>query len=116
MPADIYKGLWVYVLDPETGLPSARSAASATGTVTSVNGAATDTSLLAANNSRRGATFFNESGATLYLLLSSTTASTTNYSVQISPFDYYELPLWYVGAVRGIWSSATGAVRITEFS
>jgi hypothetical protein len=90
------------------------------GTITSVNGAATSTTILAANTSRKGATITNDSTAILYLALSDTTASATVYSIKLSPDDYYELPVTeagvYTGKIVGIWASATGAARVTELT
>lgn len=83
--------------------------------LTSVAGANTSTSLLAANVNRIGAAVFNESTATLYLALN-TAASVTAYTVQLAANGYYELPYGYDGAVFGIWSSAVGNARITELT
>ena len=93
----------------------------ATGTITSVNDAATSTTVLASNSSRKGACFFNDSTSILYLALSNTTASTTVYSVQVPAGGYYELPVGqggvYTGIVVGIWSAdSSGAVRVTELT
>lgn len=93
----------------------------ATSTTSTVAGAAVTTSLLASNTSRLGATFFNEqatdgSGATLYLLLDAAVASLTNYTSQVPPNAYYEVPYGYTGEVRGIWSAAAGDVRVTELT
>lgn len=85
----------------------------ATGTITSVTGAASSTLLLASNTSRVGATVFNDSGAILYLALA-TSASTTAYTVQLKSGDYYEVPFNFTGAIYGIWSSALGSARVTE--
>lgn len=95
--------------------------APATGTITSVNDAATSTTILAANASRKGATVFNDSTAVLYLALSDTTASATAYTVQIPAGGYYELPVCdggvYTGKIVGIWASdASGAARVTELT
>lgn len=89
-------------------------ATSSTPTSTNVSGTTTSTTLLAANASRAGATFFNDSTATLYLLLGSGTASATSFTVKIASGGYYELPYEYEGQVVGVWSAAAGAVRITE--
>lgn len=88
----------------------------ATATRTSVAAAIADTALLTANPSRKGALFYNDSTAILYLAYGSATATTTNYTVQIPPGGYFELPPEpvFTGAIRGIWSAATGSVRITE--
>lgn len=81
----------------------------------SVAGSASNVTLLAANSSRRGATIFNDSTATLYLKLGAT-ASTTSYTVQLTQNDYYEVPFGYTGIIDGIWGSATGNARITELT
>lgn len=92
---------------------------SATSAQSSVTGAAADTTILASNANRLGATVYNEQaagGATLYLLLASGTSSVTNYSVQLGPSGFYELPFGYTGILKGIWSAASGAARVTEFT
>jgi hypothetical protein len=44
------------------------------------------------------------------------TASTTSYTVQMAAGAYYEFPRpTYSGAVEGIWASATGSARVTEW-
>lgn len=90
---------------------------SSTATLTSVNGAASSTSLLAANASRKAAYFYNDSSAILYLAFAGS-ASTSAYTVQIPAQSFFEMPPVpvYTGAIFGIWASATGAVRITEMS
>jgi len=90
---------------------------SATATTSSVNDTASSAQLLASTSTRLGATFFNDSTSILYLKLG-TTASTTDYTVQIPAGGYYELPYpIYTGRIDGIWSAdASGAVRITELT
>jgi hypothetical protein len=90
---------------------------SSTSTITSVAGAASSTSLLASNANRKGAYFFNDSTATLYLAFAGS-ASTSTYTVQIVSNGFYEMPnpSVYTGAIFGIWSAANGNVRITELS
>lgn len=88
-----------------------------TGTRTSVTAAASDTSLLASNTSRRGATVYNDGSTTLYLALGTAAASTTSYTCQVAPGGYYETPFNFTGAIRGIWAgSPTGSARITELT
>lgn len=87
---------------------------STTPTQTSVAGSATTVAILVSNTARKGATIYNDSTAILYLKLGST-ASTTSYSIQMAGGGYYEVPFGYVGAIAGIWASATGNARITEF-
>lgn len=80
----------------------------------SVTATTVDTLLLAANTARRGAAVTNDSTAALYLSLGTTTASATTYTVKIPAGGYYEVPFGYTGQIRGIWSSANGAARLTE--
>jgi hypothetical protein len=89
-----------------------------TATRTNVAGANSDTSLLASNANRKGATFFNDSTAILYLAYGSSAASLTSYTVQIAPGGFFEMPVEpiFTGAIRGIWAAANGNVRITELS
>jgi len=89
-----------------------------TATKTSVAAAASDTALLSSNSSRKGALFFNDGGAIMYLSYGSGAASTSSYTVQVPANGYFELPPEpiYTGAIRAIWSSATGNVRVTELS
>jgi hypothetical protein len=90
---------------------------SATATRTNVVAAAADTALLAANAARKGAIFYNDSTAILYLAYGAAAASTTSYSVQMPANGYFELPLpIFTGAIRGYWSAANGNARITELS
>jgi hypothetical protein len=105
----------VVSISPNSGLTVA-PVTSSTATVSSVSGSASSVQLLALNTSRKNATFFNESTATLYLKLG-TSASVTSYTAQVPPNGYYELPsAVYTGRIDGIWSSAAGAVRITELT
>lgn len=87
----------------------------ATSAVTSVSGSASSVQLLAANANRLGATIFNDSTATLYVKFG-TIASTTSHTVQLKASAYYEVPFNYTGRIDGIWSSMTGAARITELT
>jgi hypothetical protein len=104
----------VVAISPNT--PALASDTSATATVSSVAGSASSVQLLASTATRKMATFFNESTQTLYLKCG-TTASVTSYTVQIPPGGYYELPRpAYTGRIDGIWASAAGNVRITEFT
>lgn len=94
---------------------------SATGTPTTVAGNASSVTLLAANAARLGATIVNDSSAILYLLLKTGgTASSSVYTYQLPPAGtvpaVLELPFGYTGDVIGIWASATGNARVTEFT
>lgn len=88
-----------------------------TATLTNVNDAATNATLLSANSSRMGFSIFNDSTSTLYMKFG-TTASSTSYSVRIDPYGYYEMfgHGVYTGRIDGIWSvDSSGAARVTEW-
>lgn len=89
----------------------------ATATLTSVASSATTVVLLASNTGRKGAYFYNDSTAILYLAFAAT-SSTTAYTLQIPSNGFYEMPPTpvYTGTISGIWSTANGNVRITELT
>lgn len=81
---------------------------------TRVASSATVVTLKAANASRRSLSIYNESTAVLYVKFGST-ATATDYTVQIAAGGYYEMPTpAYTGIVTGIWASANGAAQVTE--
>jgi len=88
---------------------------SATGTQTSVAGSAANVTLLASNANRLGASIYNDSTAILYVRFAAT-ATTSNFSAKLFPDDYLEVPFEYTGIIDGIWASATGNARVTEFT
>ncbi len=98
-----------------TGTQRVTISNNATATLANVTASATSVAVLASAATRRHATFYNDSAAILYLKFGAT-ASTTSYTVQIQANGYYELPQpCYSGAIDGIWSSATGTVRVTSW-
>lgn len=107
----------VTVASDQSAIP-VTSPTSSSAALSNVSGSATSVTVLASNASRKNATFYNDSTATLYLKFGSTAASTTSYTVQIPPNGYYELPNGsiYTGQLTGIWSAANGAVRVTELT
>ena len=116
----------VVLIDPATGYavtpgaggggnPSGDGAVN-TGTASSVASSATDVTILAANTARYGASVFNDSSAILYLLVGAGTSSATNHTVQVAPGAYYEVPYGYTGILKGLWASATGSARVTEWT
>lgn len=88
---------------------------SATGTSSNVSGSASSTTLLASNAARKGATIFNDSTAILYVKFGAT-ASVSSFGVKMIAGAYFEMPFSYTGIIDGIWASATGAARVTEFT
>lgn len=109
----------IQVADTDVGYsnPVPVSQVATTATVTSVSGSISSVTLLSANSARKMAAFYNESNANLYIKFG-TTASNTSYTILLPKDGYYELPHSgaYTGRIDGIWSSATGAVRITELT
>lgn len=93
-----------------------RQARSTTGTHSNVTASASSVTILAANANRLGASVFNDGAATLYLDTSGGTASTSNYTVQLAPNSYFEVPANYSGLITGIWASATGNARVVEYT
>ncbi len=98
-------------------LPSVSLTTYASTSITSVTAAATSTSILASNASRRMAILVNDSDKIAYVKLG-TTASSTSYSYRLTPLQTLELTIpVYTGAIDAIWeSSPTGAMRVTEIS
>ncbi|HNP72988.1 MAG TPA: hypothetical protein PLO33_10805 [Kouleothrix sp.] len=89
---------------------------SSTGTKTSVGASASSVTVLAANANRLGGVIYNDSTAILYLDCTGGTASSTSFSYFVAPGATVEIPAGYTGAITGIWSSATGNARVTEFT
>jgi hypothetical protein len=95
-------------------LPVAQATESSA-TCSNVSASASSVTLLSSASTARGRTIFNDSTSVLYVKLGST-ASTTSFTVKMDAYDYYELPPpLYTGAVDGIWDTATGAARMTEW-
>lgn len=105
-------------LDSYGNLKVAAQGGAATGTKANVASSGSSVTILAANTKRKGAVFYNDSTQILYLDLSGGTASNSSYSVQVPSQGYFELPgpTIYTGLITGIWASANGNARVTEFS
>jgi len=92
-------------------------AVASTTSITSIAASASNVTLLSSNTNRLGATIWNDSTtATLYVSLGTGAASTSNYTAQLFPSGYYEVPYGYIGQINGIWSAAVGNARITELT
>lgn len=110
----------VFLVDP-SGTPVYPSGDKAgTGTLSSVGASITAVTVLASNTLRLGGTVVNDSASVCYLGLSATTPTASLYTVALQPTGsvgaYYEIPSGYTGVVQGIWVSATGSARVTEFT
>jgi hypothetical protein len=71
--------------------------------------------LLSANANRDRATIYNDATTDLYVKLGAT-ASTTSFTVKVTPNGYYETPENYTGVIDGVWAATGGAARITELT
>jgi hypothetical protein len=109
---------WVKQVGSAGGVEVVAPQKATTTAVTSVAGSAANQTLLASNSARLGATIFNDQatgGPILYVKLGAT-ASTSSYTVQLTPNSYYEVPFSFSGQIDGIWASAAGNARITELT
>lgn len=89
-----------------------------TGTATQTAASLTAVPVLAANTARKGASIYYDGAAILYLIASATTPTSGVYTIKMGQgyFNYYEVPPGYTGIVQGIWSAATGAAAVTEWT
>lgn len=88
-----------------------------TAVTTQVADNAANVTLLASNSSRIGASVSNDSSASLRAK-AGTTATLTDYTVEIPQGGHWEVPFGYTGRIDGIWVTdpGDGAARITEYS
>lgn len=106
------------LVEVSTTMPLTNSPSYPTSSVaasTTVASSTTSVSLLAINTSRKGATVWNASTATLYLDLDAA-ASLTDYAARLDPGGYYEVPYGFTGAIAGIWSAVNGNALVREFT
>ena len=88
-----------------------------TASLSNVSSSASNVTILATNANRKRVVIVNDSTATLYLKFGAT-ASATSYTYLLYGGDIYESPSFpvYTGQIDGIWASANGAARVTEFT
>jgi hypothetical protein len=87
-----------------------------TSTTSSVPASLTNVNLLPSNSNRLGATIYNESSSGLMYLKLGAVAATTDYTIRMLPFDYYEVPFGYTGQIDSLWSITGGFARIDELT
>ena len=88
----------------------------ASSAVTQVNDSASNVTLIASRNARKGFYIWNNSTEILYVKFGAT-ATVDDWSVRLDPDAFYEAPtLCYTGIVDGIWANntLTGVAQITE--
>lgn len=84
--------------------------------VTTFNATTTNATVLAANPSRKGASFYNDGGGVIYLKLGAT-ASSTSYTVRMPDNTFYELPYpVYTGTIDAVSQAGTRSLRVTELT
>lgn len=91
---------------------------SSTATHSSVNSAATSTTILASNANRKGARIFNTDANALYLDLSGGTAvAASRAQVSLATNTGYDVPAGYTGLITGIWAAdGSGVASVVEFT
>lgn len=100
----------------DAGTQRVTQAGAPTGTQSIVASSGSNVTILAANASRRGGAVFNDSTQILYLLAAAGTSSATVHTLQMAAGSYYEIPANYTGALSGLWASANGSARVTEYT
>lgn len=106
-----------FPVDEDGNYTPAGATTASTPSLANVNASASSVTLLEANTSRLGAIVYNDSGADLYLKYGSS-ASTTSFTYFVQANSPWEMPpgAVYTGIITGVWSSATGAARVTELT
>jgi hypothetical protein len=84
-------------------------------TTSSVAATITNTTLLASNALRLGATVYNDSSNLLYVKLGPT-ATLADFTIKLFPLSYYEVPYGYTGEIDAFWSNTGGYARIGELT
>jgi len=101
---------------PISGTITSIPTTSTVATTSQVSRSNTNQTLLASNANRKGATFYNDASANLFLKLGAV-ATSTDYTIRLQNNDYYEVPFNYTGRIDGIWASnGAGDVTITELT
>ena len=100
-------------------LPPFTPEQSTNGNLNSIPASAVPVTLLAANANRHGFSIYNSSTTDILYVKASevaTPVSSSFFTVALYPESYYEDPYNYVGLVTGVWSGATGAALVDEYS
>lgn len=87
----------------------------ASSVITRISSSLTNVTLLAANVFRKGLLIYNDSTAFQFIKLG-ITATTTDFTVRLTPHMFYEIQPIYTGQVDVISSSTDGAIQVTELT
>lgn len=92
-----------------------KSQKAASSALTNVTGATGNTNILASNANRLKWTFYNSCSTNAYLKFG-TTASTTSFTVLVTPQGYYEDDCW-TGNIDAVWDTGvSGDSRVTSLT
>ena len=84
--------------------------------VTTIPASTKNSTLLNPNDGRIYAAIFNDSTDSVLYIKLGVGATTNNYTVQLYPFGFFELPQSYIGQVDGIWDTSNGNAQVTEIT
>ncbi len=98
----------------EPGLVT-RQVVSQTAATSTVAASVSSVQLFAANTSRIRARIVNDSNKLLYVK-AGTTASATDYTKLLGAGEDWLVDAGYIGRIDGIWESANGSARLTEYT
>ena len=104
------------IVSASSGLVQVFRMPSTAGTVSFVADTTTNTTLKSASTSGSGVSVHNDSSAVLYLKCGAT-ATSSDWTVRLVQYSYWESPYAYVGRVDGIWPTdpGDGGAHVTIF-
>jgi hypothetical protein len=86
------------------------------GTRTTVAAATGSTQILASNGNRKSSILYNDSSSLVYIGMGSAAVSSSDYTFPLNGGGIYEVEYGYTGIIRAAWVTATGQMRVTEFT
>ena len=93
-----------------TRLPSSSSA-----TLANVSSSASSVTIVASNSARKGLIIFNDSTQVLRIKYGATASSTSFTDIIYPNTTWFMVGQIYTGIIDGIWASANGSARYTEW-
>lgn len=105
----------IYILDVEPILTVSSSSTAMSSNPTTIESTTESVTLLESNFSRKGATLYNSSNATLFIDFDNV-ATITSCAVAIPPMGYYEIPFNIQTKITGIWSAVSGSALVRELT
>lgn len=102
--------------DGSINVANVTSVIATTATITSISSSTSSQTVLASNGNRKGFLLFNDSTQSCYVSFASTSSTSTFTMLLISGMTYQNEAIIYTGVISAIWSSANGALRVTELT